>query len=467
MQNSATVESRRRSQTSLDRIKSEGDISISKQRRQWTRKLPNKTKRLLKEDAKYFLHQALSTPCLNVIAKCDGLYVEDISGKRFMDFHGNEAHNVGFSHPAVVDAIKAQIDTLPFCTRRYTNVVAIQLASKLAEIAPGDLNKCLFCPGGTDAVEIALKLAMGYTKRFKTISWWDSFHGASFGSISIGGEAIFRRDISLLPGTEHVPPPDCYRCPFGKNGPEECNVECARMIRYVMEKESDVCAVIAETIRSTLCVPPYEYWREVREACDENGVVLINDEIPHALGRTGRMFTCEHYDLVPDVLVVGKALGGGVLPIAAAIVRERMDVREDLAIGHYTHEKNPVLCAAALATIEVIEKERLAQNAAKQGDYGMKRLEEMKEDHRLIGDVRGKGLLLGAELVRDPAKKTRANDEAEAVMYKCLERGLSFKLAMGNTILLIPPLIIRREEMDKALDIVDESLSEVERSYPH
>jgi len=453
-----------RDAVSFQELKSEGDLNISKKRRQWTTRLPNQAKNLLKEDAKYFIHQALSSPCLNVIAKCDGLYIEDVSGKRYMDFHGNEVHNVGFAHPAVVRAIKSQIDALPFCTRRYTNVVAIQLARKLAELAPGNLNKCLFCPGGTDAVEIALKLAMGYTKRFKTISWWDSFHGASFGSISIGGEAIFRRDVSLLPGTEHVPPPDCYRCPFGHDGLKGCNVECARTIRYVMEKQGDVCAVIAETVRSTLCVPPYEYWKEVREACDDNGVVLITDEIPHALGRTGKMFTCEHYDLVPDVLVIGKALGGGILPIAAAIARETMDVRDDLAIGHYTHEKNPVLCAAALATIEVVEKEKLVQNAAKQGEYALKRLEEMKEDHRLIGDVRGKGLLLGAELVRDATKKTRANDEAEAVMYKCLEKGLSFKLTMGNTMVLIPPLTIQREEMDEALNIIDESIREVEHS---
>ena len=396
-----------------------------------------------------------------MIAKCQGIYIEDVTGKKYMDFHGNNVHHLGYGHPKVVNAIKEQMDRLPFCVRRYTNVTAIELAKKLTELTPGDLSKCLFCPGGTDAVEIALKLAMGYTGRFKTISWWDSFHGASFGSISIGGEAIFRGEISLLPGTEHIPPPDCYRCPFGRPRHEECNLECAQNVRYVMEREGDVCAVIAETIRSTPYVPPYEYWKEVRKACDDNGVMLIIDEIPHGLGTTGRMFTCEHYDLVPDVLVLGKALGGGVLPIAASIARDRMDVMGHRALGHYTHEKNPVLCAAALATIEVIEEEKLVENASKQGEHALKRLNEMKDEHKLMGDVRGKGLLMGVELVRD-RKKTRATDEAEAAMYKCLEKGLSFKLTMGNIITLTPPLTIRREEIDRALDIIDESLYEVE-----
>jgi len=444
-----------------ERFKSEGDISISKRRNTWWERLPEKTKKLLKEDEKHFLNQALSTPCLNVISKCQGVYIEDITGKKYMDFHGNNVHHLGYGHPRVINAIKEQMDDLPFCVRRYTNVTAIELAKKLTELAPGDLSKCLFCPGGTDAVEIALKLAMGYTKRYKTISWWDSFHGASFGSISVGGEAIFRGEIPLLPGTEHVPPPDCYRCPFGQPGYDECNLECAQNVRYVMEKEGDVSAVIAETIRSTPYVPPPEYWKEVREACDDNDVMLIIDEIPHGLGTTGKMFTCDHYDLVPDVLVIGKALGGGVLPIAACIARERMDVMGHRALGHYTHEKNPVLCAAALATIEVIEEEKLVENASKQGEYALKRLDEMKAEHNLMGDVRGKGLLMGVELVRD-RKKTRATDEAEAVMYKCLEKGLSFKLSMGNIITLTPPLTISKEEMDAALDIVDESLHEVE-----
>ncbi|RLI40693.1 aspartate aminotransferase family protein, partial [Candidatus Bathyarchaeota archaeon] len=232
----------------------------------------------------------------------------------------------------------------------------------------------------------------------------------------------------------------------------------------VIEKEGgDVAAVISETIRSTPYVPPYEYWKEVRKICDENNVVLIIDEIPHCLGRTGKMFTFQHYDILPDILVIGKSLGGGIVPIAATVAKREMDVMGHRAIGHYTHEKNPVLCAAALATIQYIEENKLVENAAIQGEYALKRLNEMKDEHKLIGDVRGKGLLLGIELVKDHKKKTRAIDEAEAVMYRCLEKGLSFKLTMGNILTLTPPLTITREEMDKALDIIDESIHEIEQ----
>ena len=440
---------------------SEGDVSISRRRKEWWSKLPEETKKLLEEDAKYFLHQALSTPCLDVLAECEGIYITNIAGKKYMDFHGNNVHHVGFRNSKVIQAIREQMEKLPFCTRRYTNVVAIRLAKKLAEIT--GLGKCLFAPSGNDAMEIALKLAMGYTKRFKTVSWWDSFHGAGFGPASIGGEAIFRGEISLLPGTNHVPPPDCYRCVYGHSYPD-CNLECAQMIRYVIEKEGgDVAAVISETIRSTPYVPPYEYWKEVRKICDENNVVLIIDEIPHCLGRTGKMFTFQHYDILPDILVIGKSLGGGIVPIAATVAKREMDVMGHRAIGHYTHEKNPVLCAAALATIQYIEENKLVENAAIQGEYALKRLNEMKDEHKLIGDVRGKGLLLGIELVKDHKKKTRAIDEAEAVMYRCLEKGLSFKLTMGNILTLTPPLTITREEMDKALDIIDESIHEIEQ----
>lgn len=187
--------------------RSEGDINISSRRAEWQRAhLNEETQALLDEDARYFLQQSLSTPCLNAMRACEGIYIEDLQGRRYMDFHGNNVHQVGFANPAVIAAIKEQLDDLPFCTRRYTNRVAVDLAKKLTEIAPGDLNKVLLCPGGTSAIGIALKLARVATGHFKTISMWDAFHGASLDAISIGGEAVFRQDIGpLLPGTEHVP----------------------------------------------------------------------------------------------------------------------------------------------------------------------------------------------------------------------------------------------------------------------
>ena len=439
-------------------FKSEGDLNLSPHRQQWLDKhIDDESREWLDEDRHYFLRQSLSTPCLNVLKACEGIYFEDLQGRRYMDFHGNNVHQVGFRNPRVIDAIKKQLDTLPFCPRRYTNLPAISLARKLAELAPGNLNKVLFAPGGTSAIGMALKLARAATGRFKTISMWDSFHGASLDAISIGGEAMFRQGIGpLLPGTEHVPPPDPPHCPFACG--TQCSLQCARYIEYVLEKEGDVAAVAAETVRSTPYVPPLDYWRTIRAACDRHGTLLILDEIPHCLGRTGKMFTCEHYDVVPDMLVIGKGLGGGVFPLAALIAREDLDIMPDRALGHYTHEKNPVACAAGLAAIECIESDGLLENARAMGMHALARIEQMKQRHPLVGGGRGLGLLLGIELLKDRATGERASEEAERVMYQALERGLSFKVSMGNILTLTPPLTITRQEMDRALDIIEECL---------
>jgi 4-aminobutyrate aminotransferase len=448
--------------TKLD--KSEGDVNLSPRRKAWQETQINAESRaLLDEDARYFLKQSLSTPCLNAMSACEGIYIEDLQGRRYMDFHGNNVHQVGFSNPDVIAAIKKQLDELPFCTRRYTNRVAVDLARKLAEIAPGDLNKTLFCPGGAEAIGIALKLARLATGRHKTISMWDSFHGATLDTISIGGEAVFRQGMGpLLAGTEHVPPPDEYRCVFGCSDRGGCDMICANYVEYILEKEGDIAAVVAEPIRSTPYIPRPEYWQKIRQACDRHGTLLIFDEIPHSLGRTGKMFTFENFGVIPDIVVIGKGLGGGVLPLAAMIAREGLDVAAERALGHYTHEKNPVSCAAALATIAYIEKHKLVDHARQLGRYSLKRLEDMKQRQALIGDVRGLGLFLGIELVKDRQTRERAADEAETVMYAALSKGVSFKLTMGNILTLTPALIVTREEMDSALDVIEECIAEVE-----
>src|SRR6266404_4829027 len=306
----------------LEQLKSEGDLNLSPQRAAWAKNhLSPETRRMLEADARYFLHQSLSTPCLNVLKSARGAWIEDVEGRRYLDFHGNNVHQVGFGHPRVLAAIKQQLDTLSFCTRRYTCEPAIALAKKLSELAPGDRNRVLFAPGGTTAVGMALKLARVATGRFKFISMWDSFHGASLDTISVGGEAIFRSGVGpLLPGTEHVPPPDPIHCPWACG--EQCTLQCARYVEYVLDKERDVGTVIAETVRSAPYIPPPDYWQIIRSACDRHGTLLILDEIPNCLGRTGKMFACEHYDVVPDMLVIGKGLGGGVFPLAALIARE-------------------------------------------------------------------------------------------------------------------------------------------------
>ena len=310
---------------------------------------------------------------------------------------------------------------------------------------------------------MALKIARAATGRFKTLSFWDAFHGAGMGAASVGGEATFRSGPAgpLLPGAEHVAPFACYRCPYGYPDTEGrpqldlCRLTCASFVRYVLEKEGDVAAVIAEPTRAVPYVPPPGFWHAVREACDDHGALLIFDEVPTGLGRTGRMFACEHDAVVPDILVLGKALGGGMLPIAAVVCRPELDVGGAWAFGHYTHEKNPVTARAALTTIQIIEDEGLVENAAAAGRIALERLEDMKARTSTIGDVRGRGVVLGIELVRDRASMEPAHDLAEATLYAALDRGLSFKTTMGNVLTLTPPMTISRADMLSALDIIE------------
>ncbi|MGA1179781.1 MAG: aspartate aminotransferase family protein, partial [Marivivens sp.] len=318
----------------------EGEANTSKARAAWAaREEDGATRDLLRRDADAFLHQSLSSPCVSTIAKAEGIWIEDTAGRRYMDFHGNSVHHIGYGHPRLVAAIKAQLDALPFSPRRFTNEVSVELAEKLRAIAPGDLGRVLFTTGGSDANEVALRLARAATGRFKTLSFWDAFHGAGFGASSVGGEATFRSHIAgpLLPGAEHIAPFHCYHCAYGHAGPESCGLACAKMVDYVLGREGDVAAVIAEPMRAVPVVPPAGYWRAVQEACYRHGALLIMDEIPTGLGKTGRMFAFEHDGITPDIVTLGKALGGGILPIAAVIAREDLNIAGDFAIGHYTH----------------------------------------------------------------------------------------------------------------------------------
>ncbi|MFH1984419.1 MAG: aspartate aminotransferase family protein [Pseudomonadota bacterium] len=445
---------------------SEGDSNLSSHRRRWSETaIDADTRQWLARDARAFVHQSLSTPCLNVLSACRGSVIEDLQGRAFLDFHGNSVHQVGFSHPRVIAAIKDQLDRLAFCTRRYTNQPAIRLAEKLIAITPEPLGRALFAPGGTTAVGMAMKAARAATGRFKIVSMWDAFHGASMDAMSISGETMFRQGVGpLLPGAQQVPPAEPYRCLWDPEGRcDSCGLKCAAYIDYVLEKEGDVGAVIAEPVRNTAVNPPPPgYWQAVRRICDRRGALLIMDETAICLGRTGRMFACERFDVVPDILTLGKGLGGGVIPFAAMIVKKDLVDAPEKALGHYTHEKNPVAAAAGLAAIDVIESEGLVARADELGRFALARLESMKTEHPLIGDVRGVGLLMGIDLVTDRQTKVRAVDAANRLMYECLHRGLSFKTSQGSFIPLSPPLNIDRKDLDNALDILDQSLSVVE-----
>ena len=229
----------------------------------------------------------------------------------------------------------------------------------------------------------------------------------------------------------------------------------------MLGKEEDVAAVIVETIRSTdVQIPPRAYYESLRRACDRHGALLILDEIPIGLGRTGAMFAFERYGIVPDMVVLGKGLGGGVFPMAALIAREGLDVAAERALGHYTHEKSSVGCAAALATLDVIEDERLLERAQQLGDVALARLRDMQGRLPLIFDVRGAGLLIGVELV-DPATAKPAREAAERILYASLAAGLSFKVGQGNVLVLSPPLVIDEPELMRAIDIIEGAIKAI------
>jgi 4-aminobutyrate aminotransferase len=442
----------------------QGDVNTTPNRRiYWERNLSPEARRWFEADGRYFLHQSLSTPVLNILSGAEGIYIRDLEGKSYIDMHGNGVHNAGFNNPAVVAAVRSQLDqNLTFCPRRYTNIPAIRLAQKLAEITPDGLCRSLFCPGGSEAIEMALTLARQVTGRFKTISFWDSFHGAGFAAAGIGGEEHFHGGIGpLLPGAFHVEFPNYYRNPWGFTREEDVDTECLRQIEHVLIREPEMSAVIGEPISAAPVIPSKRYWEGVRDLCDRFGALLIFDEIIEGFGRTGKMFACEHF-VTPDVLVLGKSLGGGLLPFAGIVTREKYNTLRHRSIGHYTHEKNALCAAAALAEMDFIENNRLADHSATLGAYALQRLNEMKERHPLIGHVAGRGLHMGIDLVKDRATKERAVDEAEIIMFKCLERGLSFKTIDGNVLTLRPALVISREEMDRALDILDQAIGEVE-----
>ena len=413
----------------------EGDFNSTPLRHMWQDQYIDTTVReTLARDDKFFLHQSLSTPCLTEIVKCEGSYLIDASGRKYLDFHGNSLHQIGYSHPKVIDAIKLQLDELSFCPRRFTNKPAIELAEKLSEFAPGDLNKVLFAPGGTSAVGMAMKLARYATGRHKTISMWGTFHGASLDAISIGGEALFRDDLGpLLPGCFHVPWPK--------------KTADADEIEKIMEKEGDIGAIISEPMRCTTVEKPENgYWLRLRELCDRYGALLILDEIPLAFGRTGKMFCCEHSGVIPDILIVGKGLGGGVFPMASIIAKNNLDIAQMKALGHYTHEKSPVGAAAALAMFDVIESEKLIDRSASLGRKTKMELEGLFSNLSIVKEIRGLGLALAIEMIRP--------DISECILYECLSNGLSFKVSNGNVLTLTPPLTITDQEMDEAVFII-------------
>lgn len=407
-----------------------------------------------------------------VLVEGRGATVKDIGGKEYIDcYAGIAVVNAGHCHPKIVEAIKAQSEKLIHCCSYvYHNVPASDLAVKLAEITPKGLQKTFFGNSGAEANETALKLAKKFTKRHEIIALECSFHGRTIGTLSVTGQARRKRyDMGpYLSGVYFAPAPYCYRCPFGKKYPG-CDLLCARKLDDIVNYHSsdNVAAFIGEPVQGEggIIVPPDEYYRVVKEELDARGILLIVDEVQSGYGRTGKMFAIEHSGIVPDIMTLGKAIAGG-LPLSACMARA--DVGDAFEKGDHlsTFGGNPISCAAALANIEIFKEERLSEQSEEKGRFVMKRLGEMKERHRLIGDVRGKGLMIGVELVKDRKTKKPAIEEVSKVKTNARKRGvlLGSGGVKGNVIRLQPPLVISKDELTRALTILDEELANVEKS---
>jgi 4-aminobutyrate aminotransferase len=440
----------------------QGDINQSELRNKYQQQLSSQTKKLIEEDAALFLHQALSTPVMNALSKTEGAFIFDMDGKAYLDLHGNGVHNAGFSNPYVIEKVIAQLkNLLAFTPRRYTNNPAIDLAKKLISIAPAALNRVLFCPGGSEAIEMAVMLAKQITGKWKTISFWDSYHGTGFQAAAVGGEEHFSvGNGPMVPGSFHVEFPNYYRNPWGLKNTDDIDEEYLRQIKIILHRHPDMAALIAEPISATPVVPSKHYWNEVQGLCKQYGMFLIFDEIIEGFGRTGKMFASEHY-VTPDVLVLGKTLGGGLMPFAGILTKEEYNVLQHRSIGHFTHEKNPLCCTAGLATIEYIEENNLVENSAKLGDYLMDQLKALGEIYPIVGNVAGKGLHIGVDLVKNKTTKERAIKEAEAIMYDCMQQGVAFKIIEGNIVTMRPSLIITKNHCDMIITALKNAFEKI------
>ena len=349
----------------------------------------------------------------------------------------------------------------------YHVIPAANLAEKLSQICGKNLQKTFFGNSGAEAIEAALKIGKKFTKRHEIIALMCSFHGRTIGTLSVTGQAGRRRyDMGpYLGGVSYAPAPYCYRCSLGQEYPG-CNLQCAKMIEDVIDYSTsrDVAAFIAEPLlgEGGIITPPAEYFVEVKRVLDRYKIPFVDDEVQTGFGRTGRMFGIEHYGVYPDVICMAKAIAGG-LPLGACTARAPIGDAFEPGDHLSTFGGNPVSCASSLATIQVIEEERLVKRAEEAGDRAMKRLKELQNEYPMIGEVRGKGLMIGVELVKDPRSKAPAKEEAERLREMLRIRGVLIGIGgpKGNVLRLQPPLVVSDGQMEQALQSVEDSLEVV------
>jgi 4-aminobutyrate aminotransferase len=400
-----------------------------------------------------------------------GCIVKDVDGNEFIDFNsGLVCMNVGHNHPKVISAIKSQCDRfLHYSNTDFYYEEVLDLADKLAHITPGSPEKRFsFGNSGAEAIEAAVKLAKWHSRRQLFIAFISAFHGRTVGALSFTSSKPTQRRsfFPLMPGVTHVPYGYCYRCPYKLTFPE-CHYWCVDFIdEYVLQKyipPEDTAAILVEPIQGEggYVVPPPEYHQRLKKLADKYGLLFIDDEVQSGMGRTGKWFAIEHWGVEPDIICASKALASG-LPLGACIAKAKV---MDWVPGSHasTFGGNPLSCVAASAVIDVIKEEKLLDNATKQGAYIMKRLTELKEKNEIVGDVRGKGLMIGMEIVEDKISKKPAPQKVNEIMMRSWKRGVNVISCGASTIRIAPPLVITKELVDSALDIIEDTVRQVEK----
>ena len=406
-----------------------------------------------------------------VVARAEASTVWDADGTEYLDcFAGISVVNAGHRHPRVIEAAKQQLDEVVHAaTYIYHVPVVANLAEKLARITPGALSKTFFGNSGAEGIETAIRLAKAFTGKHEIISLTHSFHGRTAGTLSItGNKARKTRGGPYLPGIAFAPAPYVYRNPFLTDDPDVVAERCAEMVEWAItyQTSGDVAAFIMEPVMGEggILVPPASYLPRVKEILDRHDILFIADEVQSGFGRTGKMFAVEHFGVEPDIMVMAKGIADG-FPLSATIARD--EIADSLRPGEHlsTFGGNPISCAASLANIGVMEDERLAEESARKGDYVMGRLRELMGRHELIGDIRGAGLMIGADLVTDRETKEPATRQAVEVRRLCREAGVLIGVGgqAGNVLRIQPPLVITDDQLDHAVNTIDMALQDVSK----
>lgn len=402
------------------------------------------------------------------IKKGKGAVLEDLDGNRYIDmFSSSAVLNTGHAHPKVIEAIKNQInDYIHFSTDYMYAQPQVELAQILTKITPGEFNKKVcFGFSGSDSVDGAIKMARSYTGRPKIISFTGSYHGSTYGAISVSAISLnMKRKIGpLLPEVYHLPYPNCFRCDFGKEV-KTCERECLKFFLNALETyipPEEVAAIIIEPIAGDLgfVEPPKDYMKKLYTCCKEKGILFIVDEVQQGFGRTGKWFSIEHFEVEPDVIIMGKAMASG-LPMSAVVARAELVDSLEMPVHLFTLQGNSTCSKAAIATINVIKEEKLMDNAIKIGNYIKYRFETMKDKYELIGDVRGRGLSIGVELLKDRTTKEKDKVAAIKICYRCWQKGVVLIFLAENILRVQPPLVISFDETKKAMDIIEDAIIE-------